>query len=84
MLIGGATAEIELLSKQMRECWINFVRHGDPNHDAIPTWAAHQIGTNKFMSFDATVKTDDWELMNIHFHVFSFGDAEAADTLERG
>jgi para-nitrobenzyl esterase len=61
MLVGGDAKEMEFLSKRMRRCWIDFVRNGDPNHDGIPTWPAHQAGTNKFMSFDDTMRVDDWE-----------------------
>ncbi len=61
MLAGGDTKEMELLSKRMQRCWIDFVRNGDPNHDGIPAWPAHKAGTNKFMSFDGTVRVGDWE-----------------------
>ena len=61
MLAGGDAREMELLSKRMRRSWINFVRNGDPNHDGIPAWPAHQVSTNKYMSFDGTIGVDDWE-----------------------
>ena len=61
MLAGGDANEMEVLSRRMRRCWINFVRAGDPTHEAIPPWPAHQVGTNKFMSFDATISVCDWE-----------------------
>ena len=61
MLAGGDANEMELLSKRMRSCWINFVRTGDPNHDEIPAWPSHRLGANKFMSFGATLKVADWE-----------------------
>lgn len=61
MLAGGDANEMELLSRRMRRCWINFVRAGDPGHDEIPPWPAHQVGNNKFMSFDATINIVDWE-----------------------
>jgi len=37
------TVDMESLSMQMRRCWIAFVRNGDPNHDGIPCWPAHQF-----------------------------------------
>jgi len=61
MLARGDANEMELLSRHMRRCWINFVRTGDPRHDGIPFWPAHQVGTNKFMSFDATISILDWD-----------------------
>lgn len=61
MLAGGDAKEMDLLSKRMRRSWIGFARDGDPNHDEIPSWPAHQAGANKFMLFDATPRVDDWE-----------------------
>lgn len=61
MLAGGDANEMELLSRRMRSSWINFVRAGDPNYHEIPTWPSHRVGTDKFMSFDATIKVADWE-----------------------
>ncbi len=50
------TEETTLLSNQMMDCWINFAKSGNPNHQGIPEWPVYDLKTRPTMIFDK--KTD--------------------------
>jgi len=62
----GGGAEAMVLSERMSDAWINFARHGDPNHPGLPKWPVYSDATRPTMTFDAhcEVKTnlDDAEI----------------------
>jgi para-nitrobenzyl esterase len=53
MLAGGDTAEMAALSRLVRNAWIAFVRNGDPAHDGMPPWPAHERAGRQVMHFAA-------------------------------
>jgi para-nitrobenzyl esterase len=56
----GGTREGLALSEKMCDAWINFARHGDPNHRGLPNWPAFTADTSPTMIFDneCVVKND--------------------------
>jgi para-nitrobenzyl esterase len=48
-----ASAEAHDLAAKVSQAWINFARHGDPNHKDLPKWPAFQAGTVPTMIFDS-------------------------------
>ncbi|MHA2260545.1 MAG: carboxylesterase/lipase family protein [Promethearchaeota archaeon] len=46
------TEETTLLSNQMMDCWINFAKSGNPNHQGIPQWPKYNLETRPTMIFD--------------------------------
>jgi len=46
------TEETNLLSNQMMDCWINFAKLGNPNHQGIPKWPVYNPKTRATMIFD--------------------------------
>jgi para-nitrobenzyl esterase len=46
------TEETNLLSNQMMDCWINFAKSGNPNHQGIPKWPVYNPKTRATMIFD--------------------------------
>ncbi|RZL98178.1 MAG: carboxylesterase, partial [Sphingomonas sp.] len=35
----------------LQRYWVNFVRTGDPNGDALPTWPRYEATTRAYLSF---------------------------------
>ena len=56
----GGTAEARELGGKVSDAWINFARHGDPNHAGLPKWPAFTAKSGSVMIFDKTceVKND--------------------------
>ncbi len=56
----GGTAEARELGGKVSDAWINFARHGDPNHSGLPKWPAFNAQAGPVMTFDITceVKND--------------------------
>jgi para-nitrobenzyl esterase len=56
----GGTPEALALGGKMCDAWINFARHGDPNHKALPNWPAFTPDKCQTMIFDTqcVVKND--------------------------
>lgn len=56
----GGTAEARELGAKMSDCWINFARKGDPNHNGVPKWPAFSADKIQTMIFDnqCEVKND--------------------------
>ena len=44
--------ETDVLSKKIMDCWINFAKTGDPNHNNIPNWPKYDINRRSTMIFD--------------------------------
>lgn len=42
MLEGAAPEAVAALGKTMQRTWAQFVREGDPNHDALPAWPRYE------------------------------------------
>ena len=64
----GGTAEARDLGAKVSDAWINFARHGDPNHGGLPKWPAFTAESGPVMIFDKTceVKNDpDRELRKV-------------------
>jgi para-nitrobenzyl esterase len=64
----GGTAEAHDLGAKVSDAWINFARHGDPNHSGLPKWPAFTAESGPVMIFDKTceVKNDpDRELRKV-------------------
>ena len=64
----GGTAEARELGGKVSDAWINFARHGDPNHGGLPKWPAFTAETGPVMIFAKTceVKNDpDRELRKV-------------------
>ncbi|HUB24343.1 MAG TPA: carboxylesterase/lipase family protein [Tepidisphaeraceae bacterium] len=40
------------LAAQVSDAWINFARHGDPNHGGLPDWPAYTAQSGATMVFD--------------------------------
>jgi para-nitrobenzyl esterase len=64
----GGTSEARELGAKVSDAWINFARHGDPNHVGLPKWPAFNAESGPVMIFDKTceVKSDpDRELRQV-------------------
>ena len=63
---GGKVAHT--LSDQMSQAWINFARHGNPNHSGLPEWPAFTTEGGATMIFDSTCEVryhHDTKLMEL-------------------
>ena len=56
----GGGPEARALAAKMSEAWINFAKHGNPNHGGLPKWPAFDKGKAPTMIFDnqCEVKND--------------------------
>lgn len=50
------TEETTILSNQMIDCWINFTRSGNPNHEGCPKWPTYSKQNRATMIFDKISK----------------------------
>jgi len=50
------TEETTKLSSIMMDAWINFARHGDPNHHKIPKWPQYNANNKPTIVFDKEIK----------------------------
>jgi para-nitrobenzyl esterase len=48
----GGGARAHALAARMSQAWINFARHGDPNHSELPKWDPITPDTAETMIFD--------------------------------
>ena len=48
----GATPEAHALADKVSQAWINFARHGNPNHKGLPDWPAFTADNGANMIFD--------------------------------
>ena len=52
----------DALAEAMQQAWLSFARHGDPNHEGIPSWAPQDGGRRPVIRFDRhTTMTEDPE-----------------------
>lgn len=52
------TEETEALSNNMMDCWINFARTGNPNHDNIPNLPSYNSEDRYTIIFDKEIKIE--------------------------
>ncbi|MHA1729220.1 MAG: carboxylesterase/lipase family protein [Promethearchaeota archaeon] len=50
------TVETQELSERMMDCWINFARSGNPNHNGIPDWKPYDLDKRTTLLFDKEIK----------------------------
>ncbi len=50
----GGGEEAHALADKVSRAWINFARHGDPNHEGLPDWPAYNTKNTATMHFDNT------------------------------
>jgi para-nitrobenzyl esterase len=55
MLAGGDAAKMAALSAVMRRAWIEFVRSGDPAHEAMPAWPRHDVACRQTMRLGSRI-----------------------------
>lgn len=48
----GGSARARKLGHAMSQAWINFARHGNPNHADLPQWPAYSAAQRATMIFD--------------------------------
>ena len=53
------TAEDHLVSNTMRAYFINFVKHGDPNGDALPHWPQYHTGQRLTIDVSTRAETEN-------------------------
>ena len=53
------TEEMDILSSQMMDCWINFARSGNPNHKSIPNWPKYNKKNRSTLIFDKNITVVD-------------------------
>jgi len=46
------TEETTSISNQMMDCWVNFAKTGNPNHQGIPQWPRYNLNNRPTMIFD--------------------------------
>jgi para-nitrobenzyl esterase len=54
----GGGEEAIALAEDVSGAWINFARHGDPNHGGLPTWKAYteKNGTTMFFDTESVIR----------------------------
>ena len=52
----GGGVEAEALADVMSQSWINFARHGNPEHDSLPSWKPYSNEKGSTMFFDNKCK----------------------------
>jgi para-nitrobenzyl esterase len=55
MLAGGDSQEMAAIANVMQKAWASFVRNGDPNHDALPTWPPYAPERRATLRFDRII-----------------------------
>jgi para-nitrobenzyl esterase len=50
----GASEEARKLGDKVAKAWINFARHGNPNHEGLPKWPAFKDANGAMMVFNNT------------------------------
>jgi len=50
----GGGEEAHSLADKVSLAWINFARHGNPNHEGLPQWPAYNTENTATMHFDNT------------------------------
>lgn len=55
MLAGGEPVGMAHLAAQMRDAWVAFARHGDPNHAGLPQWTRYD-SRRQTMLFDLSCR----------------------------
>ena len=53
------TAEDQRVSKTMRAYFINFVKHGDPNGNALPQWPQYRSGQRLTIDVNTRAQADN-------------------------
>jgi len=59
MLEGTDSPKRQALADAMHAAWIAFVRTGDPNHDALPSWEPYRLERRNALRFDALIEPVD-------------------------
>jgi len=54
----GGNPPLTLL-KQVQDAWINFARHGDPNHSDLPTWPQYNKEDKPAMVFNDNLRVEN-------------------------
>lgn len=47
----GTGSEVERLSREMMDCWLNFAVEGDPAHPSVAPWSQYESGKRPTMIF---------------------------------
>ncbi|MCC8425362.1 carboxylesterase/lipase family protein [Mucilaginibacter sp. UR6-11] len=55
----GASEEARKLGDKVAKAWINFARHGNPNHDGLPEWPAFTDTNGAMMVFNNTCEVQN-------------------------
>jgi para-nitrobenzyl esterase len=55
MLARGDAGQMAALSAVMRRGWIEFIRNGDPAHEAMPAWPRHDVVRRQTMRLGSRV-----------------------------
>lgn len=66
--MSGGSRSAHGLAHKVSQAWINFARHGNPNHDDLPNWPAYTEANGSNMFFDNTCSVrnhHDKELMEL-------------------
>ena len=46
------------LMDQVQDAWIQFARHGDPNHDGLPQWPPYESSEQPTMVFNTKTRVE--------------------------
>lgn len=55
----GGGPKAYLLADKVSEAWIQFARHGNPNHNGLPGWPAYTVKNGATMIFDNECQVKD-------------------------